>query len=232
MRVIKALGALLLYPRHELTEALEEISQAIREEPSLPRDAIVSIARLVTQLQQRDLLDLQEAYVELFDTTPAHSLHLFHHVHGDARERGRAMTDLLDLYHLNGYRPASNELPDYLPMFCEFVGQLPRSEAKTLLGTVLPVLEILKRRLAEQESAYASVFAALATVAEPGDDTAAVAKMLQSRSAAGGKPLTLDDAWAEPVVDFTTPVTHSGSEHVIRVAPPQSTSSDRRERNQ
>ena len=231
MRAIKALAALLLYPQHELVEALETINRAIEEEPSLPRDRIVSITSLVTQLQQGNLLDLQESYVELFDTTPSHSLHLFHHLYGDAHERGRALTDLLDLYRLNGYRPASNELPDYLPMFCEFVAQLPRSEAKTLLGTALPVFEILERRLAEQESAYASVFAALAALAEPSDDTALVAKMLQSRSAGGDKPRTLDEAWAEPVVDFKAPVIPPGSEHVIPVAPPQSTSPHRRERN-
>jgi nitrate reductase delta subunit len=77
----------------------------------------------------RDLLDLQEDYVALFDRTPSLVLHLFEHIHGDSRDRGQALVDLLKVYEDAGLFMTSDETPDYLPLFAEYVSTLPHKDS-------------------------------------------------------------------------------------------------------
>jgi ferredoxin len=56
------------------------------------------LAPLLDELRSRPLIELQENYVATFDRSPSHSLHLFEHVHGESRDRGQAMVDLIDEY--------------------------------------------------------------------------------------------------------------------------------------
>lgn len=48
-----------------------------------------------------------------------HPLHLFEHVHGDSRERGPALIDLLQTYEKAGLQFKADELPDHLPVVLE-----------------------------------------------------------------------------------------------------------------
>jgi nitrate reductase delta subunit len=53
------------------------------------------------------------------------SLQLYEHVHGESRDRGQAMVELLKLYSSRGLELTAKELPDHLPVFLEFLSQLP-----------------------------------------------------------------------------------------------------------
>ena len=102
---------------------------------------------------------MQERYVELFDRTRSLSLHLFEHVHGESRDRGQAMIDLKSLYEKNGLFLGAAELPDYVPVFLEFLSTRPLTEARTLLGQTAHILTALAERLEKRRSPYAAVFA-------------------------------------------------------------------------
>ncbi|WP_087651088.1 nitrate reductase molybdenum cofactor assembly chaperone, partial [Escherichia coli] len=66
---------------------------------------------------------------ELFDRGRATSLLLLEHVHGESRDRGQAMGDLLAQYEQHGLQLICRELPFHLPLFLEYLSQLPQSEA-------------------------------------------------------------------------------------------------------
>ncbi|HET7413141.1 MAG TPA: nitrate reductase molybdenum cofactor assembly chaperone, partial [Pararhizobium sp.] len=119
MLACKALAALLMYPDEALMAALPEISAVLREAalPPVERDAVLG---LVDRIAAKDLLEAQSDYVALFDGAPSLSLYLFGHVHGDSRERGQAMVDLMEDYRRMGLELASDELPDFLPVFLEY----------------------------------------------------------------------------------------------------------------
>ena len=119
MKSLRALAALLTYPTAELVAAAAEIRDVLDSEAVVPRAARAALHRLIDDLAAGDLYDLQERYGLLFDRTRSLSLHLFEHVHGESRDRGQAMVDLLKLYEENGYTPTARELPDYLPLFLE-----------------------------------------------------------------------------------------------------------------
>ena len=83
MQIIKALGALLHYPQEELIEALDDIQQLIETESLLHPEQTSALGRCIAGMQSQALLDLQEQYVQLFDTNPKHALYLFQHLYGD-----------------------------------------------------------------------------------------------------------------------------------------------------
>ena len=202
MLTIKALGALLHYPQQELIEALDDIQQIINTESLLRPAQISALGRCIAGMRNQALLDLQEQYVQLFDTNPQHALYLFQHLYGDTPQRGPALADLIGMYRDYGYQPTAKELPDYLPLYCEFAAQFPQAEARVLLGRALPVLDLMQQRLGDEGSAYAAVFSALGSLAERSEDTAAIEKLLSARIR-GGKDQTMDEAWKEQPVTFT-----------------------------
>ena len=201
MKTYLALSALLSHPETELIEALPEIGEALDEEALLSRAAQREVETLIGELASGELYDLQERYVSLFDRSRALSLHLFEHVHGESRDRGQAMVDLLATYARRGVRVVDSELPDYLPAFLEFLSLAPPGEAKGLLGETADVLRGMGDRLAERGSRYSAVFAALLAVAgEPG-----LRKKLAEPSSHSEDSAALDREWKDPEVSFGGP---------------------------
>ncbi len=169
MIVLRALGALLTYPRGEMLEALPEIEAAIASSERLGSGAKERVAQLIVELRNTDPFELEERYVELFDRGRATSLHLFEHVHGDSRERGQAMIDLKALYEQAGLLLAPNELPDYLPAVLEYLSCRTPAEAGSLLGDCAHIVRAIGERLAARGSHYAVLFdAVLEIAAQPG----------------------------------------------------------------
>ncbi|REF72160.1 MULTISPECIES: nitrate reductase molybdenum cofactor assembly chaperone [Paracoccus] len=169
MKSFKALSALLSYPSEELIAALTEIDAVLHAEGLLGPKRMEEIARLLQELRQGDLYDLQERYVLLFDRSRSLSLNLFEHVHGESRDRGGAMVDLLETYRAGGFDLVGPELPDHLPVLLEYLSTRPLPEAEALLADAAHILVALADRLTRRESAYAGVLSALVTlvVTEP-----------------------------------------------------------------
>ncbi|CAG0907646.1 unnamed protein product, partial [Darwinula stevensoni] len=117
-------GLLLTYPTQPLLTALPECAAILEQEGWLPKSTVKSLKKVIEQFEQQPLMTLQEAYVDLFDRTPSLSLHLFEHVYGESRERGQALVDLAELYREKGLVIATEELPDYLPLFLEYLALL------------------------------------------------------------------------------------------------------------
>jgi nitrate reductase molybdenum cofactor assembly chaperone NarJ/NarW len=157
------LSTLLDYPEAELLDALQEINQELK---AFPEAAQVALQPLLALLKEHPLIELQENYVATFDRNPAHSLHLFEHVHGESRDRGQAMVDLLDEYRRLGLEMATNELPDHVPLFLEVLGNIDPVEAHALLDEAIHVLAALGDRLARDESPYAGVFTVLRSLTD------------------------------------------------------------------
>jgi nitrate reductase delta subunit len=193
----KALSALLSYPTEALVAAVPEVAATLAAEAAMSKAARRNLAKLLVELSADDLLTLQERYVDLFDKTRKLSLYLFEHVHGEGRDRGQAMVDLVRLYEANGLLAASNELPDYLPLFLEYLATRPLDEARALLAETSHILAVLEERLAKRDASYATVFAALLSIAGASRAAADVASEDEPDDLAA-----LDAAWEETAVTF------------------------------
>lgn len=167
MRVtFRILSAVLQYPSAELQAAVPVMRTALVSEGLLSDGQIGRLEPLLRQLGNDDLLDVQEAYIDLFDRGRAHSLYLFEHVHGESRDRGQAMVDLRERYLTAGLEPVSNELPDFLPQFLEYCSVLAPQEALAQLAEPGVVIAALADRLEKRGSPYAGVLIILCELAQ------------------------------------------------------------------
>jgi nitrate reductase delta subunit len=205
---LRALSALLGYPSADLKDNVGEIRSALRAEKALSADALAQLEPLLSSLETEELLELQAAYSELFDSSRALSLHLFEHVHGDSRERGQAMIDLGQQYLDRGFIMRAGELPDFLPMFLEFLSCSPAEETREWLTQPSHVLGVLEQRLRERGSPYAGIFRALIVLPGARPDAAAIAELRERTDPTQGK--SLDDEWEEAPVNFGAPIPNSG----------------------
>ena len=201
MFTLKVLSLLLSYPEAEMLEGLAEMAEVIERESLLPDANKKQVLALIDSYRGADLLDSQEHYVALFDRGRFLSLHIFEHVHGESRDRGQAMVNLLQMYEAHGFEMSTHELPDYIPLFLEFLSQQEQQEAAQLLCDAMPVLSLLGARLTERGSHFGVIFDALAGFA--GEPEALMEIRLQAATEGEDETLVnMDEIWEEEAVSF------------------------------
>jgi nitrate reductase delta subunit len=191
------ISRLLEYPDAALWQHQQEVVDALVSAEQLPKADLSALTVFLRDLLNQDPLDAQSTYSELFDRGRATSLLLFEHVHGESRDRGQAMVDLLAQYEQHGLELDSRELPDHLPLYLEYLAQLPVAEAVGGLQDIAPILALLCARLTQRESRYAVLFDALMALANTVIDNQKVAEKI-----ADDTPQALDAVWEEEQVKF------------------------------
>jgi nitrate reductase molybdenum cofactor assembly chaperone NarJ/NarW len=202
MLTFKVLSLLLRYPMPEVHAALPELAAVLEQENAVPPAPRRELLALIDELAATDVISAQERYVELFDRGRKLSLHLFEHTHGESRDRGPAMVELMSHYETCGFALAARELPDYVPLVLEFLAERPLPEALEMLGEAMPVLSLLAARLRERGSRYAAALEALEALA----GEAIGAEQLRRQVAAEGPDealVDMDKIWEEEAVTFT-----------------------------
>lgn len=201
-RTLKAFSLILSYPTRELQHAMPEIGAVLASDTRLTAAARRALRPLVEELSGRDIFDLEEQFVLLFDRSRTLSLNLFEHVHGESRDRGGAMVSLVETYREGGFDPVTSELPDHLPVLLEFLSTRPFAEAQDTLADAAHIFEALNARLIRRESPYDAVFASLLQLAGVKADEEAVAEMLAQPDDDPTDLEALDEVWEESEVLF------------------------------
>lgn len=202
MKTFKALSLLLCYPSDALQQAIPEIETVLRDEGLLGPKRMQMLAPLLAKLRDRDLYELQERYVLLFDRSRTLSLNLFEHLHGESRDRGGAMVDLLQMYRDGGFDLGGTELPDHLPVLLEFLSTRPLAEVCEILTDAGPILIALGERLGRRETPYAAVLEALVAIVEADPQASEVETLLSVADDDPEDLAALDAVWAEAQVSF------------------------------
>ncbi len=201
MRILKVISLLMEYPGEELRAHAEEIAAEINGAREIPSESRACLLKLLRKLTTGELMDVQEEYGFLFDRGRSLSLLLFEHVHGESRDRGQAMVNLLDVYQRNGFEIGVRELPDYIPLYLEFLSQQPELDAREGLADVAHILGLLSARLQERRSEYYALFDALLIISGAQVDIAAL-KATAAREERDDTPEALDKVWEEEQVTF------------------------------
>ena len=203
MNTFRVLSSLLTYPSQDLVAALPEMKEILAQEGLLLEPDQNTLAPLFTELAAMDIYDLQARYVELFDQFRSFSLHLFEHAHGESRDRGQAMVSLLERYRETGLELSALELPDFLPVYLEYLSQLPLEDARRELAEPVAVIATLARRLAKKGSSYAGVLAALEHIAEAEPSPSDLEELAFEEAEDTARLQALDAEWQEEPVDFS-----------------------------
>jgi nitrate reductase delta subunit len=186
---LRVLAHLLRYPGPEFRAHIPDMQQALKDESALAPIRLAELGALLKHLALNPSVEVEADYVELFDRGRSTALHLFEHVHGDSRERGPAMIDLIQTYEKGGLYLGTEELPDHLPVVLEFASTQPAAQAREFLGEIAHIVRTIFSALQAKKSPYASVLAAVLELAGEKAETVALAP----------EP-AMDEAWAEPPV--------------------------------
>ncbi len=200
MRLLKVIGVLLDYPQDELWQHRAELLGAL-DEPLLPAPRRAALGAFVQDLLDADPLAAQDAWLATFDRGRSMSLLLFEHIHGESRDRGQAMVDLIEAYRNNGFELAARELPDYIPLLLEYLAQRPQDEGRDWLSHVSHILAMLAARAHERKSPYVVLFETLLELAEGKLDTDALRRRA-SEETRDDTPEAMDRLWEEEAVRF------------------------------
>lgn len=194
MALLKLIGLLLEYP----DDSLWQHQQEIRELVSAQHPALLPFT---DRYFAAPPLDMQAEWCALFERGRATSLLLFEHVHAESRDRGQAMIDLMAQYERAGLALDCRELPDYLPLYLEYLSLRPEEEARQGLLDVAPILALIGARLNERGSDFSVLFDALLQVANSPlrCESAAVQVACETRD---DTPAAMDAVWEEEQVRF------------------------------
>lgn len=201
MLTLKVLAALLVYPEQEMIDSLDEMGAILDREGLLPPAEREGVRVLMRHLRSVDLMDAQALYVSLFDQSRSLSLYLFEHIHGESRERGQAMADLVEHYRSKGLEVSAAELPDFLPLFLEFLSLQPLGEARPLLGEMADIVALLRIRLEQRRAPYAAALRALEVLSPRQPDEAAIREEVAGEKP-DDTPEALDASWEDKPVTF------------------------------
>ena len=157
MQIYKLLSSLLDYPNQDLIQHLPDLRDFVAQSIEIDHAEREALQNFLSHLQSLSVTELQADYVQTFDMTAEHSLHLTHHLFGDDKNRGPALIDLGELYKDYGVEVVTNELPDYLPLILEFTAYLDDNEATVFLSDAKKVLGVLTENLQKAGSPYAAL---------------------------------------------------------------------------
>ncbi|MEO3988630.1 nitrate reductase molybdenum cofactor assembly chaperone [Pseudocitrobacter cyperus] len=194
MQILKVIGLLLEYPDEVCWENRDELIELVE------RDAPMLLPFVVQHLNT-PLLDKQAEWCEFFERGRATSLLLFEHVHAESRDRGQAMVDLMAQYEKAGLQIDCRELPDYLPLYLEYLSILPPHDAQDGLQNVAPILALLGGRLKQREAPWYQIFDALLIIANTALSSDSVTKQVSAEPRDDTRQ-ALDAVWEEEQVKF------------------------------
>lgn len=210
MSILKVISALMDYPQEGVAEHKDDIKLIINADTILSNECKQSMCDFVEAQCALDILDWQSDYDALFERGRNLSLLLFEHVHGESRDRGQAMVDLIEQYKLAGLAIDKNELPDYIPMFLEFLSTQDRDNTKAWLMDISHILAVLATRLEERNSGYASLFNALLEMSQAEIDLTEIREAVANEEADYTNE-AIDKVWEDEAITFGGSATDGGS---------------------
>ncbi|CAI1495462.1 Redox enzyme maturation protein NarJ [Serratia quinivorans] len=198
---LKVIARLLDYPEQALFDHQQALVEALEPASELDLHHSAQLILFIRRFCARPLLDVQAEYCELFDRGRATSLLLFEHVHGESRDRGQAMVDLMAQYREAGLEIDSRELPDFLPLYLEYLASRSKQQATGGLQDIAPILALLGARLQQRESPYAVLFDLLLALSGSEVQAQTLASQV-AKEARDDTPQALDAVWEEEQVRF------------------------------
>ncbi len=172
--VYQSANLLLCYPTQELVERLDMLREVLTG-----TGLAHHFESWLSRLETIPLSELQSDYVQEFDLSRRHSLHLSYWSAGDTRRRGMELLGYKDTFKASGVDLTGNgELPDYLPAILEFAACIDEDAGYNLLQRHRAEIEMLRITLSDDDLPQAGVLTAVCATLP------------------GASPVTRDDARA------------------------------------
>jgi nitrate reductase delta subunit len=149
---------LLDYPDESLLSRAPMVREAVAGLPSPIRG---SLEEFLGHLESTSLAELQQDYVETFDSRRRCNLFLTYFAHGDTRKRGMALLRFKQTYLRSGVVLDDGELPDHLCVVLEYAATVDQRLGRELLLDHRAGLELLRLSLRDLSSPWSPVIDAV-----------------------------------------------------------------------
>ena len=209
LKILKVLSLLIDYPSNELFlgDTLADCTEIVARSTIISPEVRAQIIDLIEDLIDTGALEAQARYDGLFERGRSLSLWLFEHVHGESRDRGQAMVDLMGQYEEAGFAISVKELPDYLPLYLEFLAYQATVidddiQIRMDIADVSHIIALLAARLEHRGSMYKGCFNALLQIAGKPLDIVEEYQEKISKEKPDDSFEALDKEWEEEVVTF------------------------------
>ena len=209
LKLLKVLSLLIDYPSNELFtgDTLADCTEIVARSTIISPEVRAQIIDLIEDLIDTGSLEAQARYDGLFERGRSLSLWLFEHVHGESRDRGQAMVDLMGQYEEAGFEISVKELPDYLPLYLEFLAYQATVieddiQIRMDIADVSHIIALLAARLEHRGSMYKGCFNALLQIAGKPLDMVEEYQEKISKEKPDDSFEALDKEWEEEVVTF------------------------------
>ncbi|MGM8899106.1 MULTISPECIES: nitrate reductase molybdenum cofactor assembly chaperone [unclassified Psychrobacter] len=209
LKILKVLSLLIDYPSNELFlgDTLADCTEIVARSTLISPQVRTQIIDLIEDLIDTGCLEAQARYDGLFERGRSLSLWLFEHVHGESRDRGQAMVDLMNQYQEAGFEISVKELPDFLPLYLEFLAYQAAVinddiQIRMDIADVSHIIALLAARLEDRGSVYQGCFNALLQIA---GKPLEIVEEYQEKISEEQRDDTfdaLDKEWEEEVVTF------------------------------
>lgn len=153
---LKLVSILMQYPTEALFEGLPLLADTAQHASRKSREHLTTFIQWLGDSGSEEVVN---HYVKTFDLRKRCALYLTYYRYGDTRNRGMALIEFKNAYRSAGFAPDEYELPDYLPMVLDFASLCERGQR--LLHGHRSDLELLRRALADADSPYAELLAAV-----------------------------------------------------------------------
>lgn len=201
MKILTLISRLIDYPSEALFQYGQDIAEMIINDEYLDQIDKDNLLQFVDQRFSGELLDWQSEYDGLFERGRSLSLLIYEHIHGESRDRGQAMVNLLEQYRAAGLDIGVKELPDYIPLFLEFASTQGEENGKGWLQDIAPILALLAVRLEKRDCNYSALFTALVNLSDVDIDMQALRDQVKDEKRDDTKK-ALDKVWEEEAVTF------------------------------
>lgn len=169
---------LLSYPDESALSRLDQVRALALTVPGAAGEGLLGC---VEALQDRDALEVQQEYVDTFDTRRRGCLYLTYFSQGDTRRRGMALVRIKQDFRAAGVEAGDEELCDHLPLVLEFAAAHDPERGAKILRQNRPGIELLRLHLAETGSPWHGALLAVCATLPPldADDRTAVLRLAE-----------------------------------------------------
>ncbi len=209
MKILKVLSLLLDYPTDELFNDgnFDDCKQVIQQSKFISASVAEQLITLIDEMIAMGSIEAQARYDSLFERGRSLSLWLFEHVHGESRDRGQAMVDLMNQYEEFGFEIGVKELPDFIPLYLEFLSHKANMinddiQIRMDVADVSHIVALLTARLKERNSNYVACMYALLEIANKPLSIIEQFQKQVSNEIPDNSTEAIDKEWEEEVVDF------------------------------
>lgn len=151
--IYQVASVLFRYPSEENLQMLPELLELAE---SIEHPEFLEAVRKVDRwYHSATLAEVAAEYVQEYDLSRRHSLHLSYWTEGDTRRRGEVLARFKKMYRDSGMvTDLHGELSDYLPLVLEFTALVDSRAGRAALQAYRPSLELLRLALRDDNLAF------------------------------------------------------------------------------